>query len=363
MQLLESRQAPDTSQANEQEECLALSIVIVTYNNRHDIDACLCSMQKHSPGAELIVVDNQSPDGTLEYVLERHPNVQAVACPGNDGFGAGVNRGVALARGKYLAIINPDIVVTPGWLEPLLKVLETRPQVGLVTPTILLAGTADRANACGNQPHITGLTFCTGLGQPAPPTTDPPREVSATSGAAFVLTRRVWDEIGEFDEQFFMYLEDTDISWRILRHGYKIMHVPASQVWHDYELTMSSSKMYYLEYNRLLLLRRNFALATLVLLCPALIVTETLIWSYCARKGRSYLRAKWYSYLHLWRDRRRIRTATSACLQPDKTLLRSMNARLAIEQLNGHGAAIMANRGLTVFFAFWRAIALVTVRW
>ncbi len=341
----------------------AVSVVIVTYNNRHDIDACLRSLGAHSPETEIVVVDNMSVDGTADYIRGAYPSVRLIESGRNDGFGAGVNRGVRESHGAYVAVLNPDVEVQENWLQPLIDTLESHPDVGLVTPTILLADPGSRVNACGNRSHLTGLTFCIGLNQPAPPVSSPPQEVPAISGAAFALRRGLWDQLGGFDEQFFMYLEDTEISWRTLRNGHKIMHVPASQVRHDYDLRISSSKIYYLEYNRLLLLRRNLATATLVVLFPALMVAEALIWAYCASKGRAYLRAKWRSYLHVWRDRHKMRSVSSVTSRPDRTLLQTLSSRLSVEQLTDDGLATIGNHGLTAFFAMWRIAALIAVWW
>ena len=151
------------------------SIVVVTFNNRAEIDACLRSLQAHSTDAEIIVVDNLSSDGTLDYVQRQHPHVRAISANRNDGFGAGVNLGARMASGTFLAVVNPDTEVEPGWLQPLIRTLEEQPRVGLVTPTILLKGTEDRVNACGNDVHLTGLAFCRGLNQAAPAQCAPPQ--------------------------------------------------------------------------------------------------------------------------------------------------------------------------------------------
>lgn len=340
----------------------AVSVVIVTYNNRNEIDACLRSLGAHSPGAEIVVVDNMSSDGTADYIRGAYPSVRLIESGRNDGFGAGVNRGVRESHGAYVAVLNPDVEVQENWLQPLIDTLASHPDVGLVTPTILLADPNNRVNACGNRPHLTGLTFCIGLNQPAPPVSSPPQEVPAISGAAFAIRRALWDQLGGFDEQFFMYLEDTDLSWRAVRHGYKVMHVPASRVVHEYELTVSAAKLYHLEYNRLRMLCRNLAPATLAIMSPALLAGEALIWAYCLSKGTDYLGAKWRTYRHLWRDRRKLRSG-AVCPLPERTLLRALNARLAVEQLHSGPTISIVNDLLTAFFSVWRRVALITVWW
>jgi len=340
-----------------------ISVVVVTYNNRDDIDACLRSL-RDADECELIVVDNLSTDGTLDHVREHYPTVHAVSAGRNGGFGAGVNYGARLATGTYLAVVNPDAVVQHGWLHPLIDTLETYPRAGLVTPTVLLMGTNDRVNACGNDVHLTGLTFCAGLNQPAPPVETPAQPVAAISGAAFALRRALWEECGGFDERFFMYLEDTDLSLRVRRMGYEVLHAPASRVWHRYEVRVSAAKLYHLERNRLLMLRTNLSTRTLLLLSPALLLTEALTWAFCVQHGTNYVRAKWRSYCRVWREREVtvVNDALSShVLYGDSSILCVMVSCLSIEQLQGDGPWItMANSLLTRFYACWRRIAVST---
>jgi len=339
------------------------SVVIVTYNNRDDIDACLGSLQTHSPEAEIIVVDNLSSDGTLDHIRQHYPCVRAVSAGRNGGFGAGANSGARLATGTRLVFLNPDTEVKDAWLAPLIAALDDS-CVGLVTPTVLLKGTANRVNACGNDVHLTGLAFCAGLHHAAPPRSAPARPVAAISGAAFAVRRELWEQLGGFDERFFMYLEDTDLSLRARRLGYTILHVPASRVWHDYRVSVSAAKLYHLERNRLLMLRKNFAPATLALLSPALLLTELLTWTFCLRQGdAAYTRAKWRSYGRLWRERREPRAAapTPDPRRADRAVLGSLGSRLALEQLESGRFATLVNHALTALYRCCRIATLAAV--
>lgn len=340
-----------------------VSVIVVTYNSRADIDACLTSLRTHSPHAEIIVVDNLSTDGTLDHVRRSYPAVTAVMAGRNGGYGAGNNIGARLATGEYLVILNPDTQVEAGWLDPLLRVLRDCPEVGLVTPTILLEGDGEKVNACGNDVHLTGLAFCAGLNGVAPPLSERPRTVAAVSGAAFAVRREVWERLGGFDEQFFMYLEDTDLSLRARRLGYDIMHVPASRIRHHYSVRVSATKLYYLERNRLLMLRKNLSPCTLALLSPALLLTETLTWAFCLRQGKAYARAKWRSYRRLWRERREFTAcaAVPSSRRADRAVLDSLGPRLALEQLGNNTIAAIANRALTVFYRSARLAAFAVL--
>jgi len=339
------------------------SVVIVTYNNRDDIDACLGSLRTHSPDAEIIVVDNLSSDGTLDHIRQHYPRVRAVSAGRNGGFGAGNNIGARLAAGTRLVFLNPDTEVKDAWLAPLIAALDDDASVGLVTPTVLLKGTANRVNACGNDVHLTGLAFCAGLHHEAPPRSDPARSVAAISGAAFAIRRTLWEQLGGFDERFFMYLEDTDLSLRARRLGYTILHVPASRVWHDYRVSVSAAKLYHLERNRLLMLRENLSPAMLVLLSPALALTEILTWIFCLQQGKAYALAKWRSYRRLWRERHEpSATAPAPCLRrADRAVLGSLGSRLALEQLESGRFATLVNHALTALYRCCRIAALAAM--
>jgi len=338
-----------------------VTVVVVTYNNRGDIDACLRSLRVHSPHARVVVVDNLSTDGTLDHVRHAYPHVTAVSAGHNGGYGAGVNLGATRAHGVYLAVLNPDTEVEAGWLDALVQELEAHPDVGLVTPTILLTGGGERVNARGNSVHLTGLTFCAGLGEQAPSLSSPAHPVAAVSGAAFVVRRALWDRLGGFDERFFMYLEDTDLSLRARRLGYEILHVPASRVRHRYEVRVSAAKLYHLERNRLLMLRKNLSPTTLALLAPALLLTELLTWAFCLRQGRAYARAKWASYRRVWRECQIVELPQAhgrATQASDRDLLGACSSRLALEHVASSSIATGVNAGLTAFYTLSRDVAM-----
>jgi len=342
------------------------SIIVVTYNSRGDIDACLCSLRRHAAGAEVIVVDNLSTDGTLDHVRQHYPQVTAVSAERNGGYGAGNNLGARLAHGDHLVILNPDTEVEAGWLDPLLDTLEQRPEVGLVTPTILLKGSGERVNACGNDVHLTGLAFCAGLNEPAPSTSARPRSVAAVSGAAFAVRRDVWAQLGGFDERFFMYLEDTDLSLRARRLGHDILHVPASRIRHRYSVQVGAAKLYHLEHNRLLMLGKTLMPGTLAVLAPALLLTEAIIWAYCACKGIAYMRAKRETYRQLWLNRHAIKRNATSSRCSNHVLIQTLGTRLAAEQLaSGRRGVVVStiNGILTAFYGLWRGIALAVIWW
>ena len=114
------------------------SVIVVNYNGRMRLGRCLYSLLEDRQEYEVILVDNASTDGSVDYVEQFFPKVQVIRNEANRGFGYGNNAGVQRARGKYLAFLNPDTAVEPGWLEALIAALEADPQAGLATSQILL---------------------------------------------------------------------------------------------------------------------------------------------------------------------------------------------------------------------------------
>jgi GT2 family glycosyltransferase len=265
------------------------SIIIVTYNHREYLDACLESVLKQDYPHEIILVDNCSQDGTVSFVRERFPEVTVVESPDNRGYGAGNNLGVQYARGEYIVILNPDTMVEEGWLSSLLSPLKRQPKVITTSKILLYDGLA--INTCGNINTITGLTFTRGLG--ADPSSFPDaEEVSGVSGACFAMRREDYLDLGGFDENFFLYNEDSELSWRAHLRDYRVLYVPTSVVRHDYQLSVSPEKIYFLEKGRYMILRKYFSRRDILLFSPSLLIAELLTLGYALRFGRKGLALK-----------------------------------------------------------------------
>ena len=323
------------------------SIILVAHNHRADLLRCLASLQP-GPADEIIVVDNASRDGTAAAVRAGFPAVRLILSPRNLGFGGGANLGAAAAGGRYLAFLNPDTVATAGWLTALLAALAADPTAGLVTPTILLWRQPGRVNACGADVHLSGLTLCRGLGAPAP-AGGAPVPVGAVSGAAFAVRRRLFQALGGFDDTFFLYMEDIDISWRAQLAGYRCLYVPAAVVYHDYAPFPASRKLYLLERNRYTLLFKTLQWRTLARLTPALLLAELVVWGYLLHHQPAAVPRKLLAYaavLRHWRRLMAARRAVQAGRQIDDTaLLATTVGRLAYQQVD-RGAAARIGRQL-----------------
>ena len=222
-----------------------------------------------------------------------------------------------------------------------MSALQTEPHAGLATSQLRLLGSPDRINTCGNEVHCTGLTLCRGMGMDTRAFAQP-CEVTAVSGAAFAMRRDLFERLGGFDDTFFLYVEDTDLSWRARLAGYRCLYVPSSVVYHDYDLSFGPYKTYYQERNRYLMLLKSLRWPTVLALLPALILAEVVTWAFVLLRERQRAANKLHVYAWLWKHRREIvesRQRTQALRRVrDRSLLAPSTYRLAYEQ-TGEGLA------------------------
>lgn len=276
-----------------------VSVIVVNYNGEQWLRACIGALQADPDAVrEIIVVDNASTDDSsriLQEIATEHLEVRVLSSEVNLGYAGAVNLARSTASGKYLAIMNMDITVEPGWLKPLIAFLDQTPDAGAANPLIMLPD-GSRINAAGLDVHVTGLGFTRGLWSPVTGLDTSPVRVSGISGAVFVMRRQLLDQIGGMDSSGFLYHEDVNLSWLLQLAGFYLYCVPESRVRHDYSLTMYPAKLYLLERNRWAMLLAYLRPVTLVLLLPLLIITETVMWCYCILRGWSFVRSKFESY-------------------------------------------------------------------
>ena len=177
----------------------------------------------------------------------------------NLGFGAAVNQGYRLGRAPFLATLNDDTVADPEWIAALLEAIESRPEVGMCASRVLLAG-RDRLDSAGMLLCGDGSSKQRGQGE-APEAYPVLEEVLFPSGSAALYRREMLEEIGLFDEDFFLYCEDTDLGLRARWAGWKCLYVPGAVVEHRYSHSAgraSPLKAFYVERNRLFVVMKNF---------------------------------------------------------------------------------------------------------
>ena len=220
-----------------------LSIVIVSWNVRELLRACLAAL----PGdTEVIVVDNASTDGSAAMVAAEFPSVKLAANHENRGFTGGNNQGLALARGTYLLLLNPDTVVQGDALATLVSYLESHPAAGVVGPQLRYGDGSLQSSRRRFPTLVMALFESTPLAWHWPPErnswarryhladqpADVEQEVDWLVGAALLTRRAVLDQVGGFDEGYFMYSEELDWQRRAKGAGWKIVYLPQAVITH-----------------------------------------------------------------------------------------------------------------------------------
>ena len=224
-----------------------LSVIIVNYNTRDLLRTCLHSVFASilPGGLEVIVVDNQSHDGSAEMVETEFPQAALIRSERNGGFAYGNNQGLHQARGRYALLLNPDTVVPPDAFAILTAFMDEHPEVGIVGPRLVRAdGSLDLA--CRRSFPTPEVSFyrIVGLSKLFPKSRRFARynltyldehelaEVDSVVGACMMVRRQAMEQVGLLDEAYFMYGEDLDWAYRIKSHGWKVYYNPAATVLH-----------------------------------------------------------------------------------------------------------------------------------
>jgi GT2 family glycosyltransferase len=215
-----------------------VSVVIVTWNGRRYLDACLAAVQSQKGvTVETILVDNASTDGTVDYVRERFPWVRLIALHANRGFAGGTNAGAREARGRFLALLNNDAVPDPDWLQSLVAGVDRQDGTALVTSRIVYMHDPGVIDSAGDGLLTWGGAFKRHHGARVEAARES-AEVFGVCGAACLMPRLVFEELGGFDEDFFASHEDVDLSYRARLLGYRCRYVSGAVVRHHGSATI-----------------------------------------------------------------------------------------------------------------------------
>ncbi len=224
-----------------------LVIVVVSFNTKQFLDECLASLAVAIKGisAEVVVVDNSSGDGSVEMVKRRYPWAGLLALSKNVGYGAANNRAVRETDSEYVLFLNPDTIVRPDTPEKMLAFMDSHPEAGVATCRVDLAdGSLDAACHRGFPTPWASFCYLSGLERLF---SDVPlfgqyhmtylplnkvHEIDSPSGAFYLVRRAVLPQVGLFDERFFLYAEELDLSMRIKDAGWKIFYAPVTSIVH-----------------------------------------------------------------------------------------------------------------------------------
>jgi GT2 family glycosyltransferase len=230
---------------------MKLSVIIVNYNVRYYIEQCIISVLKavEPLDAEVFVVDNHSSDGSVKYLRKRFKKrITLIECQHNLGFARANNIAIGQATGEYLLLLNPDTIVGEKTLEQVVRFMDEHPKVGSAGAMMHNSdGTRAPESRRGLPTPMVSLLKMLGFSRRYYMTNlpwDQPGQIEVVSGAFCMLRRETIERVGLLDEDFFMYGEDIDLSYRILQGGYENWYVPAPIVHYKGESTQKSSFRY-----------------------------------------------------------------------------------------------------------------------
>lgn len=249
----------------------SVAVIILNWNGEKLLREFLPSVVKNTNPVvgRVIVADNASADGSLEYVKQVFSDVELICFEENFGFAGGYNRAIEIVEEEIIVLLNSDVEVTEGWLEPLVRTLQENPGVAAVQPKIKAFRDKSKfeyAGACGGFIDHYGFPFCRGrildvtetdMGQ-----YDDCVEVFWCSGAALCVRREVYRQAGGLDVDFFAHMEEIDLCWRMRNAGWSLKVNPASVVYHlgGGSLPMNHPRKLFLNYrNNLLMLYKNLS--------------------------------------------------------------------------------------------------------
>lgn len=235
----------------------AVTVIIVSYKVRYYIEQCLNSVLRSVPDAQILVVDNKSDDGSVEYLRERFGQIEVIANDFNAGFGKANNMALAKATGRYVLFLNPDTVVAERTIPGCIEYMDAHQETGAVGVRMQYCNGRFANESRRSLPTpMVSFWHMAGLGKLFPRSKvfaryhltylDRNSEcgIDVVSGAFMFIRKEVLDKTGGFDEDFFMYGEDIDLSYRIIQQGYKNRYLPLPIVHYKGESTVKTSYHY-----------------------------------------------------------------------------------------------------------------------
>lgn len=209
-----------------------VTIIIPNYNGKHFMKPCLDSLEHQTyRNFKILVVDNASTDGSLDYMKESYPDIEVIALDKNYGFDRAVNEGIRRADTPYVLLLNNDTTVDSHFIEEMVRAIRRSPRIFSVSSKMIQMYHPGLIDSAGDLYTLLGWGICRGAGRPITNYNETSRIFSACAGAA-IYRRSVFHTIGYFDENHFAYLEDIDIGYRAKIYGYQNIYCPSALVYH-----------------------------------------------------------------------------------------------------------------------------------
>jgi hypothetical protein len=335
-------------------------VLILGYNDLKNLDECITSLLNQSyKNYEIWFADNNSNDGSVKFIRRNFLKVKTFQFNKNTGYAGGNNKLIRLAfenKANFCLVLNADTKVDKNLLSNLIfsyKENSKKNKVGLMQPVVMLYGQPNKINTIGNVIHYLGFGYCGNYLTEKIPQND--KEIISVSGTAMFISKDYYYNVGLFDEEFFMYNEDQNYSWRGLMFGYKHFLSVEGKIWHKYNFSKNKNKMYYSEKNRLMMIKENYEKKTLLKLWPIIILNEILIIFYSLFTGWFLLKMK--SYIFLFRNRENIKRSRQriqvARIVDDKKIIGKFESKLDFRVMNNPIIEFVIN---PIYSLYWKIL-------
>lgn len=283
---------------------MRVSVVIPNWNGEQELPACLDSLLAQTLNAEIVVVENGSTDGSKELLYGRYPQVTVIPLPFNTGFAGGVNAGLRYAADAghdYSALLNNDAVSDKSWLKNLVEAMHSNSHAGIVTSK-MISDTGEYLDSTGEIYTTWGLPYSRGRREASINKYDEQKNIFGGSGGASLYRHKMLAEIGFFDEDFFAYYEDVDLSFRAQLAGWKVLYAPDAIVRHHIGATSSRVRgftTYHAMKNLPWLAIKNIPKGLLRKVLPRLFLAYTLFFGRALMRGQGWAALKGSSWMWL----------------------------------------------------------------
>jgi len=249
-----------------------VTIIIINWNGLKHLKDCFDSLNNvNYENIEIIFVDNGSIDNSVEFVKNKYKNVKIIKLEKNYGFATPNNIAASQASGEYIVLLNNDVIVEKDWLNELVKVAKENKKIGIVASKIYFYDKPVIINYAGGSFEKFGYSRHIGAYLKDQEILNVQRETFFGCGASLLIKKKLYNEIGLFDDIYFAYCEDIDLCWRAWISGYKVIYAPKSVIYHKIGQTTKNQfqkRLFWNERNRLRTILKNYQITSLIKILP-----------------------------------------------------------------------------------------------
>ncbi len=349
-----------------------VGLVLINYKDYAErfLAECWTGLMSQTYPKELTsvyIVDNAATEESLNYLKNNYSRATIIGRP-DGNYAAGNNAGIEQARKdgcEYFVIVNMDTAFEPNWLIELVKALESDPSIGIAQSKILLYEKDKQGNrlinSLGNSFHYLGFGYTNGYRQKDYSESVTISEIPGyASGCSLIVKKEVLDKIGPYDEEYYMYHDDLELSWRAKLAGYRLVLAHKSIIYHKYEFKRSVRMLYYLERNRFLAIFTYYEVKTLLLVLPALLFLEGGMWLYAGVKGwfRTKVKVAFYflqpkTWIYLSRARQKVKKIRT---EKDKKIIYTFSGQINFQEIDNFLLKHFGNPLLNAYFKLIKKI-------